>query len=373
MKRIGILGATGSIGLNSVAVAQAHPDRFKIVYLTAYRQVDKLIELAKRTQPQLVVIGDESRYEQLKEGLSGSGIQCEAGYESIVALAGSGMADVVLNAIVGAAGLRPTLAAAHKGTDIALSNKESLVVAGDVINDLCAETGSNIYPVDSEHSAIWQCLAGEKDKDVEKLILTGSGGPFLNRDLATFKDITKAEALKHPNWSMGAKITIDSSTMVNKGLELIEACHLFHVPEDRIDIVIHPQSIVHSMVMFKDRSVKAQLGQPDMKIPIQYALSYPEHLTSCWEEFDITQIAHLDFYKPDSERFPAMDLARAAMKQGGTAPAVFNMANERAVYSFLQEKISYVDIVPYIEKALEEYVHISHPSEDELIELVKTE
>jgi 1-deoxy-D-xylulose-5-phosphate reductoisomerase len=279
--------------------------------------------------------------------------------------------DLVLNAIVGAAGMMSTIETVKRGKDVALSNKESLVMAGQLINKLASDSGANIYPVDSEHSAIWQCLQGEKSDNVESLILTGSGGPFLRRDLTTFDTITPAEALKHPNWSMGSKITIDSATMFNKGLELIEACHLFHLDESKIDILIHPESIVHSMVQFKDGSVKAQLGVPDMKVPIQYALSYPDHLKTNWPRLDLAAIGTLHFEEPDVQKFPSLKLAREALQAGGTYPAVLNMANEKAVKRFLDGEIGFKQIFKDVEKALDEHRSLDPFSVEDLVSLAR--
>jgi len=350
MKKIAILGSTGSIGKNTIHILKNNPGKFKAEFLTAFSQVDLLVEQAKALMPKTVCIVDESKYKDLKKALNGQGITCLAGEEALYSLVRQSDYDLVLNAIVGAAGMMSTIETLKRGKDIALSNKESLVMAGELINAICEKTGAGLYPVDSEHSAIWQCLQGEKAEDVEKLILTGSGGPFLKRDIHTFNTITPDEALKHPNWSMGSKITIDSATMFNKGLELIEACHLFHLPESKIDILIHPGSIVHSMVQFRDGSVKAQLGVPDMKVPIQYALAYPEHLPSDWPRLDLAQLGTLHFEGPDTKRFPSLRIAREALQAGGTFPAVMNMANEKAVRDFLARKISFTDIFKHVER-----------------------
>ncbi len=355
MKTIGLLGSTGSIGRNVLRVVREHPRDFSVSYLAANTQVERLARQAKIFRPQTVVTADETKGGILRQLLAGEGIRVEAGYETMVALVRETDVNVVFNAIVGSAGLRPTVAAAEEGRDIALSNKESLVMAGELINHLCKKTGARIFPVDSEHSAIWQCLAGESAEDVEKLILTGSGGPFLRRSLSEFPQITPAEALKHPNWSMGPKISIDSATMINKGLELIEAFHLFHLDASKIDIVIHPESIVHSMVQFRDGSVKAQLGVPDMKVPIQYALSYPRHLRSEWPRLDPGKGLGLHFEAPDTERFPALILARKALERGQTYPAVFNAAGERAVRQFLNGAISFPEITASVKEALDRH------------------
>ncbi|MEA2077936.1 MAG: 1-deoxy-D-xylulose-5-phosphate reductoisomerase [Candidatus Marinimicrobia bacterium] len=371
MKKIGVLGSTGSIGKNAVEVIRGNPEQFKLVYLTANRQVDLLIEQAKLFQPEIVCIVDETKYQALCKGLAGTKIKCIAGKESILDLIHDVNVDLVLNAIVGAAGMQATIETVKKGIDVALSNKESLVVAGELIDHICRETNAKIFPVDSEHSAIWQCLAGESSDDVEKIILTGSGGPFLRRELSSFNAITPAEALRHPNWSMGNKITIDSATMFNKGLELIEAYHLFHLDVSRIDILIHPESIIHSMVQFRDGSIKAQLGVPDMKVPIQYAMSYPHHIKSDWSRLDLAEIGTLHFEVPDLARFPSLKLAREALQAGGTYPAVLNMANEKAVKHFLQGKISFTAIFDEVKTALENHESMDPLALQDLLSIIK--
>lgn len=353
MKKIALLGSTGSIGTSTLQIADAHPEAFRIVCLAANTRVELLLEQAKKYRPEIVVIADESKYRQLREGLKGTGISCEAGAKALEAAVRDHASDIVMNAIVGSAGLPVTIAAAEAGHDIALSNKESLVMAGELINRLCEKSASRILPVDSEHSAIWQCLAGEATADVEKLILTGSGGPFLRRDPESFDNITPEEALRHPNWNMGAKITVDSATMFNKGLELIEARYLFHMETERIAILIHPESVIHSMVQFRDGSVKAQLGVPDMKVPIQYALSYPGRLHSPWPRLDLAKSAELHFEEPDYRRFPALRISREALEAGKTYPAVLNLANEKAVYRFLKREITFPEITKEVERALE--------------------
>lgn len=371
MKTIGVLGSTGSIGKNTLEVIQNHPEQFKILYLTANRQVKLLVEQAKIFQPEAVCIADKTNYQQLCDGLTGMNIKCLTGEDSILDLVRDHNADIILNAIVGAAGMQSTILAAQKGTDIALSNKESLVMAGELINRICSETGAKIFPVDSEHSAIWQCLAGESNEDVERIILTGSGGPFLRRDLSTFDAITPEQALRHPNWSMGNKITVDSASMFNKGLELIEAYHLFHLDESKIDILIHPESIIHSMVQFRDGSIKAQLGVPDMKVPIQYALSYPRHISSNWPRLDLAKIGTLHFEEPDTDRFPSLRLAREVLKMGGTYPAIYNIANEKAVGRFLTGKISFPEISKEVEKAIETHKTRDPYSLEDLLSIAK--
>jgi len=275
----------------------------------------------------------------------------------------------MFNGLVGSSGMEPTLSALHAGIDVALSNKESLVMAGDLINREKLKTGAALFPVDSEHSAIWQCLVGEKTDDVRRIILTGSGGPFRTRDLNTFPDITVEEALNHPNWDMGNKITIDSATMMNKGLEVIEARWLFNFYADQIDIVVHPQSIIHSMVEFNDSSVKAQMGVPDMKVPIQYVLTYPEHTQATWEQLDLVAVGQLTFEEKDLKRFPCIGLAYDALRAGGTTAAVLNVANDNAVYNFLDGKIKFTDIPQIIEKACEEHEWIEYPNLEDLLNL----
>lgn len=367
MKRIGILGSTGSIGLNALNVIRQHPERFSVSYLAANENVEKLAEQLHEFQPEYAVIGNLQKLDYLKELTRESKTKLLAGYDEVIQLAGNQDTDIALNAIVGSKGLLPTLAALKAGIDVALSNKESLVMAGDIVNAIRAESGAKLFPVDSEHSAIWQCLSGEKPEDVAGLIITGSGGPFRTRPAAEFPDITVEEALKHPNWSMGAKITIDSATMMNKGLEVIEAWHLFHIPLADTEILIHPQSIIHSLVRFKDGSVKAQLGLPDMKIPIQYALTYPEHMGPGWGKLDLAALGQLSFFPPDDEKFPALKLAFQAIEAGGSYPAVLNVANEHAVYAFLRRNIRFTDIVALVNEALERHQPILNPTVEEIL------
>lgn len=370
MKTVALLGSTGSIGKNTLQVVSEHPESFLISVLTANTQVELLIEQAIKFQPKSVCIVDDSFYLPLKQALSSYDIDCFSGTKALIDLVKEADYDVLLNAIVGAAGMQSTIEAVKLGRDVALSNKESLVMAGELINSICVQTGAKLFPVDSEHSAIWQCLAGEQASDVEKLILTGSGGPFLKRDVHSFAQITVAEALNHPNWSMGKKITIDSATMFNKGLELIEAVHLFNVDESDIDILIHPGSIVHSLVQFKDGAIKAQLGVPDMKVPIQYALSYPKHLRSEWPRLDLAEIGTLHFEKPDVIKFPSLRIAREALRKGGTYPAVLNMANEKAVAAFIAGKIPFTGIFREVEKALEGHSSLDPMSVNDLMSLI---
>ena len=330
MKRISILGSTGSIGVNALSVIDNLQDEFKIIALSAHKNGKLLIEQAKKYKPEVVSIIDLTIADLVRNELSNSNTKVLVGREGLLELSKRNDIDLMLNGLVGVSGMAPTLNSIQQGVDVALSNKESLVMAGDIITRIGEEKGSKIFPVDSEHSAIWQCLVGEAMNDVKRIILTGSGGPFRTRNINSFKEITPKEALKHPNWNMGNKITIDSATMMNKGLEVIEALWLFKLTPEQIDIVIHPQSIIHSMVEFNDESVKAQLGIPDMKIPIQYALTYPRHLASNWESLDLVKIGALTFEEPDLERFPCINLAYEAINQKGSTPAVLNIANEQA-------------------------------------------
>lgn len=367
-KTISILGSTGSIGTNAIQVVHALGKEYQIDYLSANTNADKLIEQALTLRPKAVCIADEPYADKVTAALQSESISVYSGRDGLLELA-SQKADVVLNGLVGSSGMEPTLAAIESGIDVALSNKESLVMAGKLIQEAKAKSGSKIFPVDSEHSAIWQCLTGETMDDVKKLILTGSGGPFRERDVKTFPTITADEALDHPNWEMGKKITIDSATMMNKGLEVIEAYWLFNVNADDIEIIIHPQSIVHSMVEFSDGSVKAQLGVPDMKIPIQYALTYPHHAPSNWESLDLLTNSELTFHAPDFERFPCIQLAYDALKNGGTYPAVLNVANEEAVYRFLDGSISFTDIPRIIESACASHEYSDDPGLDLILQI----
>ncbi|HAE86677.1 TPA: 1-deoxy-D-xylulose-5-phosphate reductoisomerase [Candidatus Marinimicrobia bacterium] len=371
MKKIGITGSTGSIGTNALKVIEKNPRDFLVVFLTANRQVEKLAAQARIFKPEVVVIADESRENALRSLLQKEPVRILSGSRAIAQVCRESNCDIILNAIVGSRGMEASVETVRSGKDLALSNKESLVMAGDLINELAQSHHARILPVDSEHSAIWQCLLGEKDKNVKDLILTGSGGPFRERDPETFGSITVKEALKHPNWSMGAKITIDSATMMNKGLEIIEAYHLFHLPPEHIEVLIHPQSIIHSLVRFVDGSVKAQLGVPDMKIPIQFALSWPDRLPADWESLDLAEIGVLTFQRPDDTRFPAIPLALDALRTGGTAPAILNVANEQAVYRFLNEEIPFTAIIPVIEKALEHFPAETAETPEKLISLEK--
>ncbi len=367
-KKLSILGSTGSIGVNSLLVVDNLAPRFDITYLTAYKNSDRLIAQAKKYAPKAVAIIDEEAGKKVRAALNDP-IEVLTGRSGLLELAGRDDVDIVMNGLVGSAGMEPTLKAIEAGVDVALSNKESLVMAGSIIELAKQKSGATIFPVDSEHSAIWQCLAGEEMTDVKKIILTGSGGPFRTKDINSFKDITREEALRHPNWDMGNKITIDSATMMNKGLEVIETRWLFGLGADEIEIVIHPQSIIHSMVEFTDRSVKAQLGVPDMKIPIQYALTYPRHSSASWEQLNLVKYGKLTFEEPDYEKFPCIKLAYEALRAGGSTPAVLNVVNEQAVYRFLEGEIKFTAIPTIIEKACANHHYIANPTLMDLLEL----
>ena len=369
MKKISILGSTGSIGINALSVIDNHLNDFIVVALSAHKNGKLLIEQAKKYQPEFVAVVDLDTANFVEDELRSTNIKILKGREGLLELSSYGSVDLMLNALVGSSGMEPTINALQSGVDVALSNKESLVMAGSIINEIKNKSGAKIFPVDSEHSAIWQCLAGESIKEVNKIILTGSGGPFRTLEIGQFNSITVDQALNHPNWEMGEKITIDSATMMNKGLEVIEAYWLFDISKDMIEIIIHPQSIIHSMVEFKDKSVKAQLGLPDMKIPIQYALTYPNHSNADWDELDLTGIESLTFEKPDFNKFPCMRLAFDALEQEGTAPALLNVVNEYSVYRFLNNEISFIEIPQLIEKALDEHDFIKEPSIDDVLNI----
>ena len=369
MKKLSILGSTGSIGINTLNVIDNLGDEFDVSVLSANKNGNLLVEQAKNYRPDAVAIIDDEAGQFVKSELKDLGITVFQGREGLLDLASRNDVDIMLNGLVGSSGMAPTLNAVKAGVDVALSNKESLVMAGDIIDREKLKSEAQVFPVDSEHSAIWQCLVGESMDDVERIILTGSGGPFRTRDLKTFNDVRPEEALKHPNWDMGQKITIDSATMMNKGLEVIEAWWLFGLGAEKIDIIVHPQSIIHSMVEFKDKSVKAQLGVPDMKIPIQYALTYPRHAPAMWETLDLLKVGSLTFESPDLTRFPCIQLAYDALKQGGTSSAVLNVANEQSVYRFLDGEIGFMEIPEIIEKACDNHEWIEHPSLEEILNL----
>ncbi|NQV42185.1 MAG: 1-deoxy-D-xylulose-5-phosphate reductoisomerase [Candidatus Marinimicrobia bacterium] len=367
MKNLSVLGATGSIGVNVLNVARSYPDLYGIKYLSAHSQADLLIEQALEFSPKAVCIGDSGHYDKVNKALPGTEVL--QGRSGLLELAGRDDVHTMVNALVGSAGMEPTIRSIQAGVDIALSNKESLVMAGDFINGLLKKHEVNLFPVDSEHSAIWQCLVGESTEDIKRLVVTGSGGPFRTLPVESFANITVAQALKHPNWAMGRKITIDSATMMNKGLEVIEAHWLFHLPAHKIDIVVHPQSIIHSMVEFLDGSVKAQLGIPDMKIPIQYALSYPRHLKQDWEQLDLAKVGTLTFEEPDLKKFRCIQLAFDALEAGGSVPVVLNVANEESVYRFLNGEISFNTIPKLITNAIDAHEFIEHPNLDDILAL----
>lgn len=367
-KGIAILGSTGSIGTQALEVIGAYPVVFDLQVITAHSNADLLIQQAIQYQPNAVVIGDESLYEKVKQALWDFDITVYAGEDSLSQVVEFQEIHTVLTALVGYAGLKPTLAAIRAKKTIALANKETLVVAGELVTQLAEENGVNIYPVDSEHSAIFQCLVGEFHNKIEKIYLTASGGPFRGWSVEQLKHVTLAQALKHPNWEMGAKITIDSATMMNKGLEVIEAKWLFSLKAEQIDVIIHPQSIVHSLVQFEDGSMKAQMGLPDMKLPIQFALTYPSRLKTDFPRFNFMDYPQLTFEKADKETFKNLDLAYQAMEMEGTAACILNAANEVAVAAFLKEKIGFLDIAKINEETLKKCECISHPQYEDFVE-----
>ncbi len=368
---IAILGSTGSIGTQTLQVVEEHPDKFEVYAITANTRVDELIEQARKFMPEAVVIADESKYPKLKEALADLPIKVYGGYESICQIVESQPIDIVVTAMVGFSGLRPTINAIKAGKAIALANKETMVVAGEMINELAMKHQTPILPVDSEHSAIFQCLAGEMHNKVEKLILTASGGPFRTFTKEQLEHVTREQALKHPNWSMGAKITIDSASMMNKGFEVMEAKWLFGVGAEDIEVVVHPQSVIHSMVQFGDGAIKAQLGTPDMRLPIMYALTYPVRLPSSFERIDWNTLKELTFEKPDLDLFPNLRHAYTALAEGGNIPCVVNAANEICVAAFLEERIKFTDMPKLIERAMEKATYILKPTLDDYLETDK--
>lgn len=365
-KRIALLGSTGSIGTQALDVIRQHPDRFEAYILTAGRNADLLIRQAREFQPESVVIADEGQYEFVCASLSDLPIKVYTGAEALCQVVESEAVDMVLAAMVGFAGLRPTIHAIRARKAIALANKETLVVAGEIITRLAHENRVPILPVDSEHSAIFQSLVGEGDNPIEKILLTASGGPFRNLDIEDLAGVTAEEALKHPNWEMGDKITIDSATLMNKGFEMIEACHLFGIPADKIEVVVHPESIIHSAVQFADGSVKAQLGVPDMRLPIQYAFSFPDRLPLDAPRLDLFRIRSLTFDSPDTRRFPCLRLAYEAMQHRGNMPCILNAAGEITNEAFRQGRISFIDIPKIIERAMEIIPHRATPQFEDL-------
>ncbi len=367
-KHVAILGSTGSIGTQALEVIRSHPENFGVELLTANGNAELLIKQAKEFSPNTVVIGDVSKLQLVRDALKDLPVKIFAGDEAIAQAVAMDDIDIVLTALVGYAGLKPTLEAIRAGKQVALANKETLVVAGELITALAKEKGVNIYPVDSEHSAIFQCLAGEWHNKIEKIYLTASGGPFRGKDRNFLSSIKKEQALKHPNWDMGAKVTIDSATLMNKGLEMIEAKWLFGLNPEQIDVIVHPQSIIHSIVQFEDGSMKAQMGLPDMKLPIQYALGYPQRLKSDFKRFDFINCTSLTFEKADTETFRNLALATEAMKRCGNMPCIVNAANEIAVAAFLRDQIGFLEMSDVIEDCMEKISFIAQPSYEDYVE-----
>jgi 1-deoxy-D-xylulose-5-phosphate reductoisomerase len=361
-KRIAIFGSTGSIGTQALDVIRAHPELFEAEILTAQTNDELLIKQALEFKPNAVVIGDEARFQKVKDALASTDIKVFAGEQALEEVADFDSYDMMLAGIVGFAGLKPTLKAVEKGKAVGLANKETLVVAGDIVMQKAYEKRAPIIPVDSEHSAIFQCLVGEGRNPIEKIILTASGGPFLGKKPNFLVNVKRDHALQHPNWTMGAKITIDSATLMNKGLEMIEAKWLFHLQPEQIQVVIHPQSIIHSMVQFEDGSMKAQMGLPDMKLPIQYAMAFPQRLKNEFPRFDFKKYPTLSFEEPDIKTFRNLALAMEAMQKGGNMPCILNAANEIAVWAFLRNRIGFLDITAVVEKAMRHCSFIEHPT-----------
>lgn len=367
-KNIAILGSTGSIGIQTLEVIKVHADLFNVEVLTANNNSSLLISQAKKFKPNAVVIVNEQKYTEVNNALKILGIKVFTGAKSIDQIVTSDEIDVVLTALVGYSGLKPTISAIKSGKKIALANKETLVVAGELITRLCSKHKSLLYPVDSEHSAIFQCLVGEEKNQIEKIYLTASGGPFRGRKIEDLRLVTKKQALKHPNWVMGAKITIDSATLMNKGLEVIEAKWLFNLQKNQIDVVVHPQSVIHSAVQFEDGSIKAQMGIPDMKLPIQYALGFPYRLKNDFKRFNFLDYPELTFEKADTNTFRSLGLAYRAMNKGGNSACVLNAANEIAVEAFLNDKIGFLNMSDLIDNCLEKITFVKNPSLEDYIE-----
>ena len=366
-KQIAILGSTGSIGTQALDVIADNDTLFEVYALTANNNVDLLIQQARKFRPEMVAIGNDKLYNQLKEALADLPIKVFAGNDSIAQVAEMQPIDIVLTAMVGYSGLKPTMNAIKAGKKIALANKETLVVAGELIGELATKNKSAILPVDSEHSAIFQCLAGEGNNPIEKLILTASGGPFRTKSMRELEHVTSAQALKHPNWEMGAKITIDSASLMNKGFEIIEAKWLFGVTPDQIEVVVHPQSIIHSMVQFADGSIKAQLGMPDMKLPIQYAFTYPDRLKTNFPRFDFNLYSQFTFERPNLERFRNLGFAYYAMERGGNMPCILNAANEIVVAEFLRDKIGFLEMSDIIENVMAKAEFVAKPTYEDYV------
>jgi 1-deoxy-D-xylulose-5-phosphate reductoisomerase len=370
-KSIAILGSTGSIGTQALEVIAANPDHFVLEAITANHNADLLIQQAIQFKPNLVVIANEDKYQEVFDALDKLDIKVYAGEDALCHAAELEEVDIVLTALVGYAGLKPTLHAIESGKTIALANKETLVVAGELVTDLARKKRVSILPVDSEHSAIFQCLVGEFQNPIEKIILTASGGPFRGKDSAFLANVTKAQALKHPNWEMGAKITIDSASLMNKGLEVIEAKWLFELKQEQIEVIVHPQSIVHSLVQFEDGSMKAQMGLPDMKLPIQYALTFPDRIKTDFPRFNFMDYPALTFEQPDPETFKNLALSFAALKKGGNQPCILNAANEIAVANFLKDKIGFLEMSDVIEDCLNKISFISSPNLEDYVQTDK--
>ncbi|HAS44038.1 MAG TPA: 1-deoxy-D-xylulose-5-phosphate reductoisomerase [Microscillaceae bacterium] len=366
-KHIAILGSTGSIGTQALEVIEAHPNEFVAEVLTANNNIDLLIEQCLKFQPKAAVITNSTHYQKLKEALAGIPTEAMAGEEALSEVVQLPSTHIALTALVGYSGLKPTIQAIKAKKHIALANKETLVVAGELVTQLAKKHQVNIYPVDSEHSAIFQCLTGEEENPIEKIILTASGGPFRGRKVADLKEVTKAQALKHPNWTMGAKITIDSASLMNKGLEVIEAKWLFGLEADQVEVIVHPQSIIHSMVQFEDGSMKAQMGLPDMKLPIQFALSYPQRLKSDFERFNFANYPNLTFEQPDLETFRNLGLAFEALHQAGNMPCILNAANEVAVDRFLKDQVRFLQMPEIIADCMEKVPFITAPTYEDFV------
>lgn len=367
VKRIAILGSTGSIGTQTLQVIADNPDKFEVFAITAYNNADLLIKQALQFRPKYAVMVKEENYPDVCNALNNTGVKVLSGIDSVCDVVAMDGVDMVLTAMVGYAGLKPTISALKKGKTIALANKETMVVAGDLMCSLQKQYGSDILPVDSEHSAIFQCLEGERHNSVEKILLTASGGPFRTKDIDYLRTVTASDALKHPNWNMGAKITIDSASMINKGFEVIEAKWLFNVDVKNIEVVVHPQSIVHSAVQFADGSIKAQLGVPDMRLPIQYALSYPNRIPNTYNRVNLFDLGTLTFEKPDLKKFRNLALAYKAIEMGGNAPCILNAANEVANAAFLRGEVGFLQMSDIIENALTSVPHITHPTYDDYV------
>lgn len=371
MKNITILGSTGSIGTQALEVIRDNPEIFKVSVLSALKNSELLIQQAKEFKPKAVVICDETQYQYVRDSLASFNIKVLAGEASLSEIAASAESDIVLTALMGSVGLKPTIEAIKAGKNIALANKETLVVAGAYITELAKKHNVKILPVDSEHSAIFQCLVGEAQNEIEKIYLTASGGPFLGRDKKFLSTVKKEQALKHPNWVMGAKITIDSASLMNKGLEVIEAKWLFNLATDQIDVIVHPQSIIHSIVQFTDGSMKAQMGVPDMKLPIQYALNYPDRLKNNFKRFNFLDYPNFSFQKADLETFRNLGLAFKSLEIGGNMPCILNAANEIVVESFLKDKIGFLQMSDVIEKCMDEITFIEKPQLTDYLETDK--